>query len=186
MDIGVVATEAAASWELLARRAAAETDARRRAHLRTVLRHLVVEVGGDLDATMATLVPEPEYRVWGATDHAGPKGQAAVRAMYEASFGKGKNRLEFAVDRVMVDDEAVLTEGVFRHAYRGAILAADGIGPGLAPEARYLVEYRALVVWVMTPHSLILGEDTYKAEPTRVVRKLAEGELAHLGLPDNS
>ncbi|NMH98220.1 nuclear transport factor 2 family protein [Pseudonocardia acidicola] len=184
MDTPTVRADAAASWDLLTTRAAEEPDPRRRAHLQTVLRHLVVEVAGDLDATMATLVPEPDYRVWGATDHDGPKGQEAVRTMYQASFAKGKNRLEFAIDRVMVDDEAVVTEGVFRHAYRGAALVADGVARDLEPEARYLVEYRALVVWVMTPDSLVMGEDTYKAEPTRLVRRLGPGELPHLGLPN--
>lgn len=184
MYSAAVSRDAAASWALLTKRATEEPDRRRRAHLETVLRHVTVEVAGDLDATMATLVAEPEYRVWGATDHDGPKGAAAVRSMYEASFAKGKNRLEFAVGLVMVDDDAVITEGVFRHAYRGATVIADGVGTDLDPDARYLVQYRALVVWVMTPDSLILGEDTYKAEPARLVRRLDEGELPHLGLPD--
>jgi hypothetical protein len=183
VDTPTVSADAAAGWALLTKRATEEVDPLRRAHLETVLRHLVVEVAGDLEATMSTLVPEPDYRVWGATDHDGPKGQEAVRTMYRASFAKGKNRLEFAVDRVMVDDEAVVTEGMFRHAYTGATLVADGVAADLEPTARYLMEYRALVVWVMTPESLVSGEDTYKAEPTRLVRRLAPGELPHLGLP---
>lgn len=38
----------------------------------------------------------------------------------------GKNRFEFDVERVLVDDEAVITEGVIRHSYPGCRLVADG------------------------------------------------------------
>jgi hypothetical protein len=104
--------------------------------------------------------------------------------MYEGQQVIGKNRLEYRIDRVLVDDD-VVTDGVFRHAYRGAQLVADGVASAadVLPDERYLIEYRALVVWVMSPDGLIEGEDTYKAEPARVVRRLEAGELPHLGLP---
>jgi SnoaL-like domain len=180
-----VAPAASASWKLLAERADAEPRPRRRALLQTVLRHLESEVAGDLDTTMATLTDEPDYRVWGATDHTGPHGRDAIRRMYEGQQVTGKNLLEWHIDRVLADDDAVVTEGVFRHAYRGAQLVADGVADpaDVAPDERYLIEYRALVVWVMSAGGLIEGEDTYKAGPARVVRRLEDGELPHLGLP---
>jgi hypothetical protein len=176
--------KAAESWHLLAERAASESDAARRDFVQLVLRHIVSEVGGDLDATMATLSDDPEYRVWGITDHDGPRGRTAVRAMYEAQVGIGKNRLEFHVERILVDDDAVVTEGLFRHAYPGAQLVADGLVAAgeVEPAERYLVEYRALIVWVKGPNGLIAREDTYKGTPTRVVRRLQPDEMAHLGL----
>jgi hypothetical protein len=175
---------ASTSWKLLAERADAESDPRRRALLQTVLRHLESEVAGDLDTTMATLTDDPDYRVWGATDHTGPRGREAIRRMYEGQQAIGKNLLEYHVDRVLVDAD-VVTEGVFRHAYQGAQLVADGVADAadVIPDQRYLIEYRALVVWVMSPDGLIEGEDTYKAEPARVVRRLEADELPHLGLP---
>jgi hypothetical protein len=175
---------AATSWKLLAERADTESDPRRRALLQTVLRHLESEVAGDLDTTMDTLTDDPDYRVWGATDHTGPRGRDAVRRMYEGQQVIGKNRLEYHIDRVLVDDD-VVTDGVFRHAYRGAQLVIDGVADAadVNPDERYLIEYRALVVWVMSPDGLIDSEDTYKAEPARVVRRLQADELPHLGLP---
>lgn len=174
----------AASWALLTRRASEELNPWRKRLLQTVLHHLESEVAGDLDTTMETLNDDPDYRVWGATDHTGPRGREAVRTMYEGQQGIGKNRLEYAVDRVVVDDGAVVTDGVFRHAYPGAQLVADGVvaASAVEPGDRYLLEYRALVVWVMDGDARITGEDTYKGEPARVVRRLAEGELPHLGL----
>lgn len=178
--------QATKSWQLLADRAAAEPDPRRRAHLEMVLRHIAVEVAGDLDALMATLSPEPRYRVWGASHSTGPKGYDAVRAMYEASIAIGKNRLEFQVSRVMVEDDAILTEGLFRHAYSGHKLVEDGIADTseVNPRGWYLVEYRALIVWVMAADGLIAGEDTYKGEPPRILGRLAPGERSHLGPVD--
>jgi hypothetical protein len=176
---------AALSWHLLSERAASESDPTRRAFVELVLRHIESEVGGDLDTTMATLSDDPDYRVWGVTDHDGPRGRAAVRAMYDRQLTIGKNRLDFEVERVLVDDDAVVTEGTFRHAYPGAQLVADGLATAdeIESDERYLVDYRALIVWVKGPNGLIAREDTYKGTPTRVVRRLGPGELTHLGLP---
>jgi hypothetical protein len=176
----------AQSWLLLSERAASEPDPARRAFVELVLRHIESEVAGDLDTTMATLSDDPDYRVWGVTDHGGPRGRAAVREMYDRQVRIGKNRLEFEVERVLVDDDAVVTEGIFRHAYHGARLVADGLAAAgeVEPDERYLVDYRALIVWVKGPDGLIAREDTYKGTPTRLRRRLEPGELTHLGLPE--
>jgi hypothetical protein len=69
MHGGNMPTTPAASWKRLTDRAASEADPRRRAFVQTVLRHLESESSGDLDTTMATLGDDPDYGVWGATDH---------------------------------------------------------------------------------------------------------------------
>jgi hypothetical protein len=105
--------------------------------------------------------------------------------MYERQKIIGKNRFEFDIDRLVVDDDAVVTEGVFRHAYVGAQLVADKIASAdeVAADKRYLIEYGALVVWVAAPDGRIEREDTYKGHAARVVRELGADELPHLGLP---
>jgi hypothetical protein len=175
---------AAQSWRLLADKAAREPDPRRRANLELVARHIDAEVSGDLDALMKTLVAEPVYRYLGASPSAGPEGRAAVRAYYEDSVETGKNRLEFVVDRVVADDDAVVTEGVFRHAYGGQVLRGRGADASTVPdpEGWYLVQYRALVVWPVTPEGVLSGEDVYIGEPPRTVRQLADDEEPQLGL----
>lgn len=121
---------ARASWSLLAERVAHERDARRRANLEVVARHVEAEVRGDLDALMATLVPEPRYEIWGGSSSVGPKGREEVVAHYQAMFDSGKSRLEYEVTRVVVDDDSVVTEGVFRHAYTGSALAGKVVPAG--------------------------------------------------------
>ena len=176
---------ASASWSLLAEQIARESDPRRRDNLKVVGRHIEAEVCGDMEALMATLVPEPCYAIWGSSSSVGPKGRDEVVAHYQAMFDSGKNRLEYEVARLVVDDDAVVTEGTFRHAYTGASLPKSAFaGSEFDPESWYLVEYRALVVWPISANGLIDGEEIYAGEPPRVVRSLAAGECPHLGPVD--
>lgn len=172
---------ASRSWRLLVQRIDTELDARRRANLEIVARHVVEEVRGDIPALLATLVAEPVYRIWGASSSSGPKGHAEVEAHYEAMVASGKNRLEYELSLVLVDEHTVVTEGVFRHAYSGATLAGRYGAAGTALDAWYLVEYQALVVWPISANGLIEGEEIYAGEPPRIVRALAPGECPHLG-----
>lgn len=174
---------AAHSWRMLAERVGAEPDARRRAMLATVARHVEAEVAGDVDVLLETLIDEPQYRFWGRSGFEGPKGRDAVVAHYEMLNASGINRLEFEIIRVMVDDGAVLTEGWFRHAYKGAMVQMLGGEDEVDPASWYLVEYLALVVWPFDG-DLIVGEDIYFGTDPRVVRALAAGELPHLGPAD--
>ncbi|NKQ54288.1 nuclear transport factor 2 family protein [Amycolatopsis sp. K13G38] len=173
------------SWRLLAERAAAEADPRRRANLEVVARHVREEVRGDVPALMETLVAQPHYEVWGASGSAGPKGADEVRAFYEAAIEIGKNRLEFEISRIVVDQDTVVTEGVFRHAYTGELLARRGFATAVDVDldAWYLVEYQALIVWPIDANGLIEGEQMYAGERPRIVSKLAPGESDHLGPP---
>jgi hypothetical protein len=166
---------------------AAETSERRRAILTIVATHVEAEVRGDIPALMETLVPDPQYHFWGAVPTSGPKGRAETEAHYQGLVATGMNRLEFAVDRVVVDDGNLITEGVFRHAVSGALiepLGAAATGRPVSPEGWYLVEYRALVVWPVTAEGLIVGEDIFFGSNPQVVRALGSGELPHLGPPD--
>jgi hypothetical protein len=67
-------------WQLLLDRIESETDPVRRANLEVIARHVVEEVAGNMPALMATLVPDPHYSVWGASDSVGPSQQCATTA----------------------------------------------------------------------------------------------------------
>jgi hypothetical protein len=119
------------------------------------------EAAPDLSALMATVAENACYHAWGTADPLySPRGKAAVRAFYEAFIASGAHRLELDVDRLVVDDDCVVTEGVMRIAYPGAIVAL--LGHAVAdPDAYYLFETRMVVVWPMSEDGLVLGEDTY-------------------------
>lgn len=171
------------SWRLLTERAAAESDHRRRVNLEVVARHVREEVRGDVPALMATLVPEPCYEVWGASGSPAPQGHEQVKAFYEASIEIGKNRLEYELSRVVADEDTVLTDGIFRHAYRGDMLVRRGLlkAEEVDTFGWYLVEYRAAIIWPISADGLIEGERMYIGEQPRVLCRLSSGECDHLG-----
>lgn len=175
--------DAAASWRVLTDRIASESDPVLRRNLNVVAQHVVAEVAGDLDALAATLVDEPRYTFWGGDAPRRLAGMEQVQDFYEASIKVGKNRLSFDITRVLVDQETVVTEGVFRHVVQGADLVGRKMpdGSDLDPHTRYLTAYQALVVWPITSKGLIAGEEIYLGEPHQVQRAVGAGELPHLG-----
>jgi hypothetical protein len=177
--------DAAASWTLLTERLAAETDPVRRRNLEIVARHVVAEVAGDLEALEQTLVEEPRYTFWGGDSPRRLGSLEEVRDFYENNMRAGKNRLAFDITRVLVDDGTVVTEGIFRHVVEGALLPGRTLPDGgpLDPQTRYLTAYQAIVVWPITAHGLIAGEEIYLGEPHQVQRAVAPGECPHLGRP---
>lgn len=171
-------------WQLLLDRIAAETDPVRKRNLEVVARHVVEEVAGNLEALLATLVPEPEYVVWGASDSTGPTGRAEVLRWYEALKAAGRNRLDYDLHRVVVDEQTVVTEGDFLYAIDGADLS--GIeraesGDLVESGTYYLVGHRTLVLWPINADGLIEGEHIYAGERHRVLRPLEDGERPDLG-----
>jgi hypothetical protein len=174
-------------WQPLLDRIESETDPVRRANLEVVARHVVEEVAGNMPALMATLVPEPRYSVWGASDSVGPSGYDQVVRWYERLQAAGRNRLDYVIHRVVADESCVVTEGDFHYAIRGRDLGEvtkTEAGELLSAEDFYLVAHRTTVLWPIGSAGLIEGEDIYSGERHRVVRKLADGELPHLGPPE--
>jgi len=150
------------TWSAVESRLAVETDRRLRRNLESVLNHMKAEAAGDLDGLLATLSDDVAYHTYSAPDVAAlnPVGKAAVRRFYEDFIASGATRLQFAIDRLVVDRSCVLTEGVMRMAYPGRTLQARGIAVD-DPAAAYLYEARMAVLWPLDDESLVRGEDTY-------------------------
>lgn len=171
-------------WQPLLDRLARETDPVVRRNLEVVARHVVEEVGGNIPALLDTLVPDPEYRVWGASTSVGPRGRDQVSAWYQALIDSGRNRLDYVIHRVVADAAAVVTEGDFVYAIPGEALtghAAAESGEPVTADAWYLVQHRALVVWPVDDAGLIEGEHIFAGESHRLMRRLADGERPELG-----
>jgi hypothetical protein len=160
----------------------AETDPRRKALLKQVRDHMKTEVCGELEPLMATLTAEPRYHIWGQGPDRGPKGRQAVRAFYETLIAGGGNLFEFNVEKVVVDDRTVVTEGRLRNTHPGAVLLAAGVtqvnGEPVDPEARYVSEAQLLTVWPADPDGKLIGEDIYfGTNPFDSLQKLAPDEV---------
>lgn len=164
------------TWEPLQNRLAETTNERHRAVLGAVIEHMKAEAVPDLDRVMATLSPSPGYHFWGNGHDIGPKGTDGVRTFYtEEVIATRTNVLEFEVDRLVVDDDCVVTEGYLKQIYPGPQAERVGI-PVDDPGADYLVVFRQLILWPMDENALILGEDSYHSGPVRVT-KLTRDEL---------
>jgi hypothetical protein len=172
------------SWQLLLDAIATETDERRRSNLEIVAKHVVFEVAGDVVSLVTTLTSDPVYRFWGPTDTESARGTSAVTAHYEGLIASGKNRLDYDISRVIVDEHHVVTEGDFHFAYPGTAVReiADLTTEQILDDARYLVATHCLIIWPIDASGLIKGEDLFAGERPRVIRRLSAGEMPHLGL----
>jgi hypothetical protein len=170
------------TWSVVEERLAAETDPVLRRNLEQLLVHMKAEAAGDLDTLMATVADDASYTAFGAPPSGSPKGKAAVRRFYEDFIASGATRLQFAIDRLVVDKRCILTEGVMRMAYPGSTLAARGIAVD-DESAFYLYEAHMATLWPINDDGLFIGEDTYTGEngfDGIASRKLAPGDIVEL------
>ena len=148
------------TWAAVEDRLATETDPVLRRNLEVVLQHMKAEAAGDIDGLLETLSPNPSYHAYGGDDASSPQGRDGVRKFYEDFIASGATKLQFDIDRLVVDKACVLTEGVMRMAWPGATLAARGI-PVDDVNAYYLYEARMATLWPFDENGLATGEDTY-------------------------
>lgn len=155
------------SWKLVAERLEAETDPRRRHVLGLVLDHIKRELRLDIEGVIDTLSDKPQYRIWPNVDDpvASPGGSKdAIRDLYDRALVQtGAHRWELELDRVIVDEQAVFTEGVMRMAYPGRTLQAMGIDVP-DTDSYYLSQVRMGIVWPIDPddpEARLSGEEVY-------------------------
>jgi hypothetical protein len=148
------------TWAAVEDRLATETDPILRRNLEVVLRHMKAEAAGDIDGLLETLSPNPSYHAYGGPPESSPQGRDGVRRFYEDFVASGATKLQFEIDRLVVDKHCVLTEGVMRMAWPGATLKARGI-PVDDVNADYLYEARMATLWPFDENGLATGEDTY-------------------------
>jgi hypothetical protein len=157
------------SWQTLEERIAVETDSRCCQLLEQVRDHMRTEIRGEFDALMATLVDDPQYHLWGMGPDIGPKGRGAVATFYRDMIANGGNHFEFDIRRIVVDHDAVVTEGIIRVLMPGAAVIASGVtqvaGLPVASDARYISENQILTVWPAAEDGRIKGEDIYFGSP---------------------
>lgn len=154
------------TFRLLEERIAKTTNPRHLVMLRRLLDHAKGEANLDLDLVMSTLAASPRYIAWGAPPDMSPVGRDAVRSFYEDTIVKGGQWfLEFDMDRIVIDDDTIVTEGVLRSLYHGADAALRGF-PVDDQDGFYLLTLRMLIVWPFDAEGFIVGEETYSAVTT--------------------
>ncbi|HEY2503268.1 MAG TPA: nuclear transport factor 2 family protein [Mycobacterium sp.] len=154
------------TFRLLEERIAKTTNPRHLTMLKRLLDHAMGEAKRDLDLVMSTLSANPRYVAWGAPADMSPVGRQPVRSFYEETIVKGGQWfVELDMDRIVVDDDTVVTEGYFRSVYYGADAALRGF-PVADQDGFYLLTLRMLIVWPFDAEGFIIGEETYSAVTT--------------------
>lgn len=149
------------TWARVEERLARESDPTLRRNLETLLAHMKAEADGDIDGLLDTLSDDVSYHAYGSDDPGvSPTGKDAVRTFYSNFIASGASRLQLDIDRLVVDRDCILTEGIMRIAYPGRTLLAMGIAVD-DPDSSYLYETRMATLWPFDENGLARGEDTY-------------------------
>ena len=170
------------SWLALEKRAAAEENPRRKALVTAVRDHMEHEIKGRLDPLMDTLTSHPVYHFWGQAEPSVIEGRDAVRAFYGAMFDTGSQQFEVVVDKVVVSDNHVITEGQVKQVYRGAALAAMGIGEldgrSVTDADLFVTTAQLVTLWPGDDEHRLVGEDIYfGSNAFSQVRRISRDEL---------
>jgi ketosteroid isomerase-like protein len=150
------------TWERLVERLDTELNPLHRRQLEKIIHHMKGEAKGDFDQVLATVSPNACYMLY-ENPNAPPrifKGHAEIRQHYTELFDSMSTNLEFLLERVVVDDYCVVTEGPIKTALKGSMLRSAGVQIDDL-DAYYLSEGRILVVWPFDKDGMILGESIY-------------------------
>jgi hypothetical protein len=150
------------TWRKVEERLASETDPVLRRNLELLLTHMKAEAELDLPRLMSTVAEDAVYQSFSQDPATWPRGKAGVQAFYEAFAASGAHKLCHDIDRLVVDRDCIVTEGLMRMAWPGRTLLARGIEVD-DPDADYLFEARMAIVWPITEDGLFRGEDSYVA-----------------------
>lgn len=148
------------NWQLVDELLERETDDWRRTMLSALKEHMQTECGGDLEALLATMVEEPQFHNWDGNTDAGPKGKAALREFYSNLIASGSNRFEYAIERIIIGDDTLVTEGEIRVPFSGEMLQAMG-KQDAEPGKFYATHGRTVTFWPFAEDGKIIGEDIY-------------------------
>ncbi len=149
------------NWKHIDELLETETDDWRRQMLSQLKEHVQAECGSNLDALLATMADEPRFHIWSATEDSGPKGFEALKEFYSGLIASGSNRFEYAVERIVIGDDTLVTEGELYTPFSGAMLKQMGL-PNIDENKMYATRGRTVTFWPFEKSTgKIIGEDIY-------------------------
>lgn len=150
---------------------------RHRAMLERVIVHARAEVEADHETLVGTLGKNPEYHFWDASGDVGPKSFDGVSGYYAHLVEMNGHVLEYILERVVLDDHCLVTEGVLTMIQPGALMAEHAMaGPFADVEKTYLLKMRNVIFWRFDEEQYVLAEDSYMGGPIEM-RELSDEEL---------
>ena len=172
-----------ASWLPLAARASETSNPRHRTLLEEVAAHMEAEIKAQLDPLMETLTAQPVYHFWrvGGANMV-LEGYDAVRGFYANMFENNGQQFEVVVERILVDDGGVITEGQVKQVYQRDALVAMGVTEiGTTPTTDHelwLSNAQLITVWPGDADAKLVGEDIYFGEdPMTTLAPITQEEI---------
>lgn len=148
------------NWKIVDELLKTETDEWRRHMLSQFKQHVRAECGSDLEALLETMSDKPAFHIWSATEDTGPKGAEALREFYSGLIASGSNRFEYAVERIVIGDDTLVTEGELYTPFSGAMLKQMGMD--VDENKMYATKGRTVTFWPFEKDTgKIIGEDIY-------------------------
>src|SRR5262249_35070418 len=145
----------------------------------TLRNHLKAEATGDQALLLSTCAPDPQYHYWrDGVDH-GPKGWDAISHYYAGLWEEHRWVVEYDIQRIIVDDDAIMTEGPYKQIYPGWALRNRGLDVD-DPDAAYMISQRLVIIYPFDENGLMVGEDPYNdgnAMQLDRIRKLTPDEI---------
>jgi len=172
-----------ASWLPLRERAANTDNPRHKKLLEEVANHMEAEINGRLEPLMATLTAQPVYHFWRVgLQNMVLEGYDAVAGFYSNMFTTGGEQFHVVLDRIIVDDGGVITEGQVRQVYKSADLSAMGLtevnGEAIGNHELWISNAQLITVWPADPDAKLVGEDIYFGEdPFTTLKPFERTEL---------
>ncbi len=163
-------------WKALEERLARTENPRHRQMLEVVIEHAKAEADRSVERLMATLVPEPQYHFWVGGRDVGPKGHAAVEQYYRNFAVSGGAVFESPKERIVVDDDTVVSEALVRNLVPGRVARARGYRVP-DEDGHYLVRFRNLVLFSFDEDGRALGEDSYTTMDPDDFERVADDDL---------
>jgi hypothetical protein len=162
IDTNARSIEPTSGYRAVEERLARTTDERHRLLLGVLRDHLYAECTKDFPLLLSTLAADPKYHFWidGAGFGAGPKGLGAVTDHYENLYRENRHVCDYRIERIVVDDDCIVTEGWFDQVFPGRVLEARGAQID-DPEAVYALRMRLLLLWPFDADGKLTGEDSY-------------------------
>ena len=82
-----------------------------------------------------------------------------MEEFYRNLIASGANQFEYAVERIVVGERCVVTEGDIRIPFHGEVLVS--MGQSVDPAGRYATTGRCATFWPFDDAGKIIGEDIY-------------------------
>ncbi len=164
------------TWRDVEARIEVTTNPRHRQMLQVVADHGKAESVGDVDALMASLVADPQYRLWSQGRDVGPKGRDEIRAFYDTFVSSGAGFFESRKARIVVDDDTVVTENVMRGIVPGTVAQARGYAIDDI-DGHYLVTNRTVIFWPFDDTGALVGEESYASSDINDIQRVPDDEL---------